>query len=156
MHRILGDFRWNDRPKWQSRQTNSRWIGSRPISIKTPNNTSENTAGGFAFAYNEIARVFLSFTILLRLWQCTRNVHRNHGHRPRRTAQIIYSSSVEHAWLNLIRTQVIEAAMIIRTAYINELCSMVVHIIYCVTGLCINNCPWYLLIRMNESWFRQR
>lgn len=30
----------------QSRQTNSRWIGSRPISIKTPNNTSENTAGG--------------------------------------------------------------------------------------------------------------
>lgn len=30
----------------QSRQTNSRWIGSRPISIKTPNNTSENTTGG--------------------------------------------------------------------------------------------------------------
>lgn len=41
IYRILGDFR-----DAQSRQTNSRWIGSRPISIKTPNNTSENTTGG--------------------------------------------------------------------------------------------------------------
>jgi len=44
----FGRFSRNEatnQPERQSQQTNSRWIGSHPISIKTPNNTRENIEG---------------------------------------------------------------------------------------------------------------